>query len=340
VEVTLLLARFPRVSLCELPTPLQRMPRFGGAIGHDQLFIKRDDLTGLATGGNKARKLEFFLGEALAQGADVILTESFAQSNHCRQSAAACARLGLECVLVFASEEPPIYQANLLLDYLAGAKLIFAGRISLKERNKVLNREAERLARSGRRPYVIPMGGSVPRGGIAYVDATFELMRQCDERRIDLKHIVICKGTGGTAAGIAATSALLGKPFELHVVAVEGDGGLTAMRSEIVGIADDVLATLGRRAQVPIEDTFTLYDDYLGAGYSIATPEGIDTIKLLARSEGIFLGPVHAGKGVAGLRDLVRKGRIPAAEPALFWHTGGVTELFVQPELFRPERGG
>lgn len=336
----MLLARFPRVSLCELPTPVHLMPRFGAAIGHNKLYIKRDDLTGLATGGNKARKLEFLLGEALEQGADVILTESFAQSNHCRQTAAACARLGLDCVLVFASVEPEVYQANLLLDHLAGAKLVFAGEISLKERNKILNQEARKLEQAGRRPYVIPFGGSVPRGALAYVDSTLELMRQCDASRIDLRHVVICKGTGGTAAGVAATSAILGKLFNLHVVAVEGEGGLDHMRAEILEIADELLRILGRRPLIPVSDTFTVYDNYLGAGYSIPTSEGIEAIRTLASTEGIFLGPVHAGKGVAGLRDLVRRGTIPPSEPALFWHTGGALELFVRPELFQPERAG
>jgi D-cysteine desulfhydrase len=314
------------------------MPRFGAAIGHDRLYIKRDDLTGLATGGNKARKLEYLLGEAREQGADVILTESFAQSNHCRQTAAACARLGLECVLVFASVEPEVYQANLLMDHLAGARLVFAGKVSLKERNRILNEEARKLKEAGRRPYVIPLGGSVPRGGLAYVDATLELMRQCDEAGIDMRHIVICKGTGGTAAGIAAMSAILGKPFDLHAIAVEGDGGLDLWREEIVSIAEDLLRMLGRKPQVPVLDTFTLYGDYLGDGYARSTKECVDAIKMLARTEGVFLGPVHGGKGVAGLIDLVRRGVIPASEDALFWHTGGVTEIFVEPELFQPDR--
>ena len=314
------------------------MPRFGAAIGHSKLYIKRDDLTGLATGGNKARKLEFLLGEALQLEADVILTESFAQSNHCRQTAAACAQLGLECVLVFASVEPDIYQANLLLDHIAGAKLVFAGKVSLKERNRILNQEAKKLEQAGRRPYVIPLGGSVPRGALAYVDATLELMRQCDQGRIDMRHVVICKGTGGTAAGIAAVSAMLGKPFHLHAIAVEGDGGLDHWRGEIVDIANELLRMIGRTPQVPVLDTFTLHGDYLGAGYAQATSEGVEAIKQLARTEGIFLGPVHAGKGVAGLSDLVQRGVIPAPEATVFWHTGGVTEIFVEPELFQPDR--
>ncbi len=336
----MLLARFPRISLCELPTPLHLIPRFGEAIGHGRLYIKRDDLTGLATGGNKARKLEFLLGDALAQHADVVLTESFAQSNHCRQTAAACARLGLECVLVFASIEPETYQANLLLDHLAGARLVFAGKVSLKERNRILNEEAKKLERAGRRPYVIPLGGSVPMGALAYVDATFELMRQCDHAALDVRHIVICKGTGGTVAGIAAVSAILGKPFNLHAIAVEGDGGLEYWRAEIVDIANELLRMLGRTPQVPVHDTFTLHGDYLGAGYARATTEGVEAITRLARTEGIFVGPVHGGKGVAGLTDLVRRGIIPSSEPAVFWHTGGLTEIFVEPELFQPDRSG
>jgi D-cysteine desulfhydrase len=313
------------------------MPRFGATVGHSQLYIKRDDLTGLATGGNKARKLEYLLGEARELGADVILTESFAQSNHCRQTAAACARLGLECVLVFASDEPEIYQANLLMDHLAGARLVFAGKVSLQERNRILNQEAKKLEQAGRRPYVIALGGSVPRGALAYVDATLELMRQCDQAGVDMRHIVICKGTGGTVAGIAAVSAILGKPFNLHAVAVEGDGGLDHWRSEITDIADEVLRMLGRTPQVPVLDTFTLYGDYLGAGYAKATPEAVEAIKVLAKTEGIFLGPVHAGKGVAGLIDLIRRGMIPRSDTAVFWHTGGVTEIFVEPELFQPD---
>lgn len=334
----MLLARFPRVRLCELPTPVQPLPRYGAVVGHDKLYIKRDDLTGLATGGNKARKLEFLLGDALAKGADVILTESVAQSNHCRQTAAACAHLGLECVLVFNNREPELYQANLLLDYLAGARLVFAGEVSGKERNRILYQEAEALERAGRRPYVIPFGGSVPRGALAYVDATLELMRQCDGNGLDVRHAVICKGTGGTAAGIAATSALLGKPFELHVIAVEGEGGLDHMRGEILEIAEEVLRILERRPLIPVLDAFTLYDAYLGPGYSIPTTEGLEAIRTLARTEGIFLGPVHAAKGVAGLSDLVRRGAIPPSEPALFWHTGGTVEIFARPELFRPQR--
>ncbi|MEX2355564.1 MAG: D-cysteine desulfhydrase family protein [Thermaerobacterales bacterium] len=331
-----MLARFPKIQLAHLPTPLHRLESFGSKIGHESLFIKRDDLTGLATGGNKTRKLEFLLGEARRVDADVILTEGGVQSNHCRQTAAACAQLGWESVLVLNGDEPEVYQGNLLLGHMAGARMFFAGPVDGEARSRALHAEAERLEEAGRRPFVIPSGGSTPLGALGYFDATLEMIRQADAQGLEIRHVIVCGGGGGTAAGVVAAAALLGKPFVLHVIAIEER--VAEMEQTIQELAAGALRLLDISPAVSPHDVFTLYDGYLGEGYGVPTAAGLKNIADLATAEGIFLDPVYTGKTMAGLVDLVARGIIPASEPAVFWHTGGTTSLFAWPELFQPRR--
>lgn len=326
-----MLARFPRVRLAELPTPLQPLRRLGDVVGHRQLWVKRDDLTGLATGGNKTRKLEFLLGEALAQGCDVIVTEGAPQSNHCRQTAAACARLGLECALVLNGDEPGVYQGNLLLDRLLGARVHFVGAVDGTARRRALEELAARLRAAGRRPAVIPTGGSTAVGALGYVDAGLELLRQADALGVELRHVVVGASSCGTAAGLVAAACLLGAAPRVHVVSVDQPAAEVARWT--AALAGEALDLLGARPARAPEEVMAVYDAYVGPGYGVPTPEGLRAVALFARLEGIVLDPVYTGKAAAGLLDLVARGVLPPDEPVAFIHTGGTASVFAWPEV-------
>lgn len=332
-----MLARFPRLRLAQLPTPLEPLRRVGEAVGHRALWIKRDDLTGLATGGNKTRKLEFLLGEALSRGCDVILTEGAVQSNHCRQTAAACARLGLECALVVNGDEPEVYQGNLLLDRLFGARIHFVGAVDAAARHRALEELAERLRRAGRRPAVIPTGGSTPVGALGYLDATLELVRQADEAGLEVRHVVVCASSCGTAAGVVAAACLLGGPCRVHLISVELPAAEVARLT--VELAGGVFERLGTRPAAAPEEVMEVHDAYVGPGYGVPTPEGQRAVAMFGRLEGIVLDPVYTGKTAAGLLDLVARGALPPDEPAVFIHTGGTASVFAWPDAMLREEG-
>ncbi|HZW49483.1 MAG TPA: pyridoxal-phosphate dependent enzyme [Bacillota bacterium] len=322
----------PRINLQEFPTPLELLPRFGEAIGHPRLYIKRDDVMSIGLGGNKIRNLEFWLGEAKRQNADLILAAGGLQSNQCRLTAAAAAKLGLECVLVHNDTKPDKLEGNQLLNYLFGAKSVFLGTISEQERQIQMELLAEAYREQGRRPYLI---GDPGLGAMGYAAAAVELKEQSTQLGIDLKHVVIVGSMCITAAGFAFGTALSEADFHVHIISVEYP--LQEMIDRCKTIWEQAKIVCGQSPKRSLEDIASFYDDYLGSGYAIPTRESIKTILLLARLEGILLENVYMAKTLYGLTDLISRGILPPEEAVGFVHTGGIGALFSQSSFFQSQ---
>ena len=313
-----------RIHLGQLPTPLHPMERLTRALGGPDIWIKRDDATGLATGGNKTRKLELLLADALAKDADVVLTVGAAQSNHCRQTAAAAAVSGLDCVLVLRGSSPPrdSWTGNLLLDDLLGARVWWADD---QDPLDVLQLAAEAQRAEGRMPYVIPYGGSNPIGAAAYALAFEEFSDQASALGQRFDWIVFASSSGGTQAGLVVGAAACHYSGRVLGISVDKTGG--HLRQAVEGLVEPTADYLG--LDLSIDDSEIAIDDgYVGGGYGVLTNTEREAIRLLARSEGILLDPVYTGKAMAGLLDLVRTEAISARSRVLFWHTGGMPALF------------
>jgi len=310
------------VSIGHLPTPLEPLPRLTARLGGPELWVKRDDQTGLATGGNKTRKLEFLVGEALALEADTLITCGAGQSNHARQTAAAAARFGLACTLVLRGQEPSQDQGNLLLDRLLGADVVWAGDRSPVE---LMAEVAEDLQRRARRPYVVPYGGSNPVGATGYVAAMEELLTQCSQRDLSFGCIVLASSSGGTQAGLAVGARALG--FQGRILGISVDPEAGQLRRTLADLATATVGHLGLELSFAPED-FWVDDAYLGSGYGVVSDLEREAIATLASVEGLLVDPVYTGRACGGLLDLIRRGVFPAGERLLFWHTGGTTGLF------------
>lgn len=315
----------PRFPLAQLPTPLEPMKSLSETLGGPELLIKRDDQTGLALGGNKARKLEFLVGQALAQGAHTLVTAGAAQSNHCRQTAAAAARAGLRCELILNGKRTVLPEGNVLLDELLGATCHW---IERPQRDVKLKELPEQLRAAGRKPYVIPVGGSNGVGATGYVVAMTELAQQlrAGSRRVD--HIVFGSSSGGTQAGMALGARLAGITARLHGIGIDKDdrppGPYEDELAEIANVCADYLA-------VPLRFTradFNVIYGYMGAGYGVVGHLEREAIRAVATREGILLDPVYAGRAFGAMLDLIRKGVFKRGETILFWHTGGAPALF------------
>ncbi len=319
------LNRLPRVTLTTSPTPLHALTRLSENLAGPEVWIKRDDLTTLAMGGNKVRKLEFLLGEALSGEADVILTAGGPQSNHCRLTAAACAAHGLECHLVLGGDptEPP--NGNALLDELCGATTHYVPR---EERNSHLTDLTEAFLADGRKPYMIPIGGSTGVGALGYVAAMAELCDQWPGDWNELDAMVCATSSGGTQAGLTLGARLLGYTGSVLGISVDQPIDRDPLyQQEMADIANESACLIDSDLRVGPDD-FQLNADYLGLGYGILGPSEIEAIQVLAQREGIFLDPVYAGRAIAGLLDLIRKGAYQSGQKILFWHTGGAPALF------------
>ena len=316
-----------RISLAYLPTPLEELPRLRETLGGGpRLFIKRDDQTGLATGGNKSRKLEFVVADALAQGADTLITAGGPQSNHCRQTAAAAAKLGLRCVLVLGGEAVPqeMWQGNLLLDDLLAAEIHWS---DPRTREEVMAEIATMLKAEGVRPYVIPVGASIPLGAAGYVAAVEELAQQLEAQEIEIDRIIFASGSAGTHAGILVGVKALG--LKVRVEGIFDDAhatkGLEKVKSLTVATAEFLKLDL----EFTDED-FILHGSYNGLGYGVITDAEREAIRLLARTEGIVADPVYTGRALAGILDMIRQKIYTPTEKVLFWHTGGIAGLFAR----------
>lgn len=318
-----LFSQFSRVPLAFLPTPLQPAPRLSAALGGPRILIKRDDMTGLALGGNKTRKLEFLLADALKQGADVILTAGAPQSNHCRQTAAAARQMGLDCVLVFTPGQHDEMQGNVLLDQLFRARIV---RTERSDSMAVMQGLADELRQAGHTPYVIPVGGSNAIGTLGYASAMHELAGQLGALEMSVSRLYFSSGSGGTHAGLLLGQHLFG-PANLRLVGVSPSNKAEVITDKIASIANDAAQQLGLNVAFS-PDNVLVYDQFVGLRYGISTPQSLEAISLFAESEGVLLDPVYTAKAAAGLIHDIRTGQINADETVIFLHTGGSPALF------------
>lgn len=317
----------PRKHIAFLPTPLQHTPRLAERLGLKTLFIKRDDNTGLALGGNKVRKLEFLIADALQKGADIVLTVGGPQSNHCRMTAAAARASGLDAYLIF--NGPPVeeVQGNLVLDKLVGAQWTFTR--PGQSREERMNEVACELRKQGRKPYLIPLGGSNPIGALGYVNAGIELAEQCREQGIKPRYIICANGSAGTQAGLTLGCFLAGLNAQIIGISVADSAENLVPRTRELIRATGELLHVGCPDAEPV-----VLDKYVGQGYGIPTKLSQQALKLVAESEGIILDPVYTAKAFAGLIDLVQQGTIKPDDTVIFIHTGGMPALFAEQSLY------
>jgi D-cysteine desulfhydrase family pyridoxal phosphate-dependent enzyme len=318
--------QLPRVPLAILPTPVYPLPHLSALLGGPQLWIKRDDLTGLAFGGNKTRKLELLLAEAEGHGARMLITTGALQSNHCRQTAAAAAKRGMACALVLRAHRPASLAANTLLDHLLGAELVYCDDLPPDE---VVQRTFQSAQDAGRRPYNIPYGGSNALGASAYATALKELASQ----QFDFDRIVLATSSGGTQAGMLVGALQLG--FKGHITGISVDQTAVILKPLVARLATDVLGLLGddgeiQPGQVEVED------GYIGEGYGMISDVETHAIRLFAEQEGILLDPVYTGRAAGGMMAMIERGQIQPEEKVLFWHTGGTPALFAYSQALQP----
>lgn len=310
------------------------MANLSKMLGGPSLYVKRDDCTGLATGGNKTRKLDFLMGEAMQQGADCIVTQGAVQSNHVRQSAAAATRLGLACHVLLERRVPDVEASyeitgNVFLDRLFGAEIRFCD--AGADMNAAAEAFGKELATQGKKPYVIPGGGSNPTGALGYVSCALELLMQVNDMGLRIDHLVHATGSAGTQAGLVVGFEGCNSGIPVHGISVrnpkakqeQGVHDLAQKTAAHVGVNDGIA-----------RDAVRADDGYVGPGYGQPTPEMVEAIELTARSEGILLDPVYSGKGMAGLIGMVRAGRFGKSENVVFLHTGGSAALFAYQNLF------
>ncbi|AIU87933.1 D-cysteine desulfhydrase [Pectobacterium odoriferum] len=329
------LARFPRLSLGHFPTPLEALPNLSAYLGGPTIYIKRDDATGLATGGNKTRKLEFLLADAQQQGADVIITQGATQSNHVRQTIAAAAKLGLKTKVLLEKRVEDYgedYQrsGNVLLDNLLGGEIIDhlpAG----TDMQQAMETLAESLRKEGLKPYVIPGGGSSPVGALGYVACAEELLFQSSQQRLRIDHIVHATGSTGTQAGLV--TGLVATNSQIPLLGISVRAPKAKQEENVYALAQRTWQLLGIPGELPLS-AVQVNSDYVGKGYGIPTEGTLEALRLLAQLEGILLDPVYSGKGMAGLIDLIRQGYFRADENIVFIHTGGSAGLFGYRQLF------
>jgi D-cysteine desulfhydrase family pyridoxal phosphate-dependent enzyme len=310
-----------------LPTAIERLPRLSEALGGPEIYVKRDDQTGLAFGGNKTRKLEFLLADAQQRGAQTVITAGAVQSNHCRQTAAGAARFGLDCILVLAGAPDEAPSGNLLLDRLLGAEVVFTSR---EDRERTLQATFDRAQAEGRKPYLIPYGGSNPIGATAYVHAMGELVDQlCSGPLAGLlpDWVVFPSSSGGTQAGLVLGAQLFG--FRGQVLGISVDESAEVLQQRVARLATETAELLGETLSFEPED-IRVNADYLGAGYGVMGDPEREAVRLFAHTEGLLLDPVYTGRAAAGLISLIRRGFFTRQQRVLFWHTGGTPALFAE----------
>ncbi|MEK7310682.1 MAG: D-cysteine desulfhydrase family protein [Chloroflexota bacterium] len=320
--------RFP---LALLPTPLVEASRLAKTLDGPRIFIKRDDMTGFGFGGNKVRGLEFYIADALAKDADVIVTGAGPQSNHVRATSAAARVAGLDVVAVMHDSRPAETQGNLLLDDLLGVEVRFTNDPDRALVDTKIEQVAAELRDAGRRPYVIPRGGASALGALGYVEFVRELDAQLKAMGVTPTRLALATGACGTQAGlIAGTKTCGGASYRIFGVTVSRP--MTECVQRITRIAGEAARLIGSEIEVKPEDVI-VRDGFIGPGYGIPTPEGAEAIRLVARTEGIFFDPTYTGKGMAGLIAEIRSGRITPDETIVFLHTGGEPGLFAHPEI-------
>ncbi|MGI6662720.1 MAG: D-cysteine desulfhydrase family protein [Bacillota bacterium] len=333
---------FRREKLAETPTPFEEAPRFSKAVGGPRIFLKRDDATGLALGGNKARKLELLTGEALELGVDTVITCGGPQSNHARMTAAAARKLGLQPILVLDGDDPGKREGNLLLDHLLGAEIIFSGSRSSGD---LLDEVKDEVIARGGKPYVIPLGGSSPVGALAYIECVEEIVAQCRSLGVSPKTLYVASGSVGTLAGLIMGKIIFEAEFSIKGIAVSP--GAEAKAERTVQLMEEAVSLL--RSRVPcvdpglqrlldrsvegLRELVSIDESQVGEGYAIPTEAALEAIRLLARSEGVLTDPVYTGKALAGLVKDARDGLYSEDDSVIFLHTGGVPSDFAFAEI-------
>jgi len=329
------LVDFPRVSLCHQPTPLEYMPRLTSVLNGPAVpegdgpkyYIKRDDCTGLATGGNKTRKLEFLIAEALREGADMVVTQGAVQSNHVRQTAAACCKFGLGCHALLerrVSDRDDSYEStgNVLLDNIFGTTYEF--RQTGLDMNAEAQAVCEKFRQEGKKPYFIPGGGSNPIGALGYVSAAYEMLNQFEEQGLNVGWIVMATGSTGTQSGLLAGLHAAGSDIKVMGVSVR-----QPKEKQIAAVHKLASATAAQLTDEPLPVEKVYVDDrFVGKGYGLPTEGTIDAIKTLARTEGVLLDPIYSAKGMAGMIGMAEEGFFDREKDVVFLHTGGAMALF------------
>jgi D-cysteine desulfhydrase family pyridoxal phosphate-dependent enzyme len=308
----------PRVRFAHLPTPVEPLQRLSAELGGPKLYVKRDDQTGLAFGGNKTRKLEFLVADAQANGGKTLITIGAVQSNHCRQTAAAATLNGLNCILVLVGDPPVDVSGNLLLDHLLGADIVWTDRA---RREECLRDTFDDALSQGKRPYLVPYGGSNPVGATAYAYAIKEML----EQDLQPDWIVFASSSGGTQAGMVAGARLFG--YHGKILGISVDEKASELQARVAGLSADVAERLGQSETFSPAEVL-VNDAYLGGGYGVMGTVEKEAIQLFAGLEGLLLDPVYTGRAAAGLVDLIKQGKFSNKETVLFWHTGGTPALF------------
>jgi D-cysteine desulfhydrase family pyridoxal phosphate-dependent enzyme len=308
----------PRKRIAHLPTPIEEMPRLSAALGGPRLVIKRDDQTGLAFGGNKTRKLEFLLAEAESQSARTIITAGAVQSNHCRQTAAAAARFGFDCILVLYGDRPDQPTANLMLDKLFNAEIVWTDR---SHRDEVLKQSFDLAETQGRAPYLAPYGGSSPTGALGYAFAMDEFIQQ----DVHADWILFASSSGGTQAGLVLGARLFG--YRGHLLGISIDEPQAALQTHCAKLASEASEKVGERV-IFAPNEVEVNAEYCSAGYGVLTDLEREAVRLFAKYEGLLLDPVYTGRAAGGMINLIRQGFFKKNDTVLFWHTGGSTALF------------
>ena len=307
----------PRLRLGTLPTPVEPLPRLSARLGC-QLFVKRDDMTGIAFGGNKVRKLEFVLADAVAHGAKTIITVGAAQSNHCRITAALSAKLGLHCILVLSGSPPENPNGNLLLDYLLGTEIVWSTR---EQRDEMLKQTFDEAWVAGKRPFLIPLGASTPVGTLGYLEGFREFIQQ----GVEVDWIVVASSSAGTQAGLVLGAIQAG--WNGRILGISIDHKASVLQDMVAELAMETADRVRQKVRIS-RDMIRVSADYLGDGYGFMGQSEKDAIQLFAREEGLFLDPVYTGRAAAGMLDLAANGFFKPHERILFWHTGGTPALF------------
>lgn len=326
-------ARFDQEAIAHLPTPFEPMPSLGAELGGPRLFVKRDDQTGLAFGGNKARKLAFILADAVRQQSDTVITWAGVQSNWARMTAAGSRRLGMTPILVLQRREDQSVSpadGNLLLDRILGAdvRILEPGEDREAAVEEIVAAERE----AGRRPYVVAVGGShtggsmdQPLGAVAYADAFGEILKQAREQGVEVTHVVHASGSGSTQAGLVVGAKMLAP--EVRILGVSSGGSKARGEANVLAIARETVEAMGLGIEIAPADV-VVYDDYVGEGYGILNEAVVEAIAVTARTEGLLLDPVYTGKAMSGLFHLVRSGHFADDDAVVFLHTGGTPALF------------
>lgn len=327
------MVKLPRLALGHWPTPLHELPRLSAALGGPRIFIKRDDLTGLALGGNKCRKLEYVLADARQRGVDTLITSGSSQSNFALQMAAAARKFGMEPYLVLVKGVHVETQGNLLLHNILNSTVkileISDPGEMFTTMPKKMNELADELRSKGRNPLVIPAGAEVPLGTAGWVNAAEEISQQLKDQEIDVKYVVLAHGGGSTQAGLILGFKQLKAPLKVVGISVFYE------KAEAIDVVVHQVTEAAKLLDMDVaitQDEVSVYDDYIGQGYGVPTKECIEAIRLVAQTEGIFLDPVYTGKAMSGLIDLISKGHFTKKDTLLFIHTGGVAADFAYSE--------